>query len=29
VFDTGPFRLKGKTTVPLKQAIKDPTAQGC
>jgi len=29
VFDTGPFRLKGKTTIPLKQTIKDPTTEGC
>jgi hypothetical protein len=29
VFETGPFRLKGKTTIPLKETIKDPTAAGC
>ena len=29
VFDTGPFPLKGETTVPLKKTIKDPNAKSC
>jgi len=29
VFETGPFRLKGKTTIPLKQTLEDPTFEGC
>jgi len=29
VFDTGPFPLKGDTTIPLKKAVKDPKAKSC
>jgi hypothetical protein len=29
VFDTGPFRLKGETSIPLKQPAKDPKTKGC
>jgi hypothetical protein len=29
VFDTGPFALKGKTTIPLKKTIKTPATKGC
>jgi len=29
VFDTGPFRLIGETTIPLTQTIKDPKSKSC
>ena len=29
VFDTGPFPLKGETTIPVKKAVKDPKTKGC
>jgi len=29
VFDTGPFDLKGETTIPIRKAVKDPKSKGC